>query len=98
MKQPGILGCKKKIGFDGYPENWPVFCIELTGIFIQRGILELISPASGWGSSKMPPRQNFQSVCLGMDLKMVVNNLLLMCLIHEGNMGGIRSWYQIGYS
>lgn len=43
----GILTCEEKNAFDVSPEICSVFCIELTGILIQRGLLELFSTTSG---------------------------------------------------
>ena len=49
MNQSGTLTSEEKIVFDGSPESWPVFRIELTGILIKRGLLELFNLASGGG-------------------------------------------------
>ena len=38
-KKMGLLTCKENIKFDGVYENWPVFCIEMTGILIKYRIL-----------------------------------------------------------
>ena len=98
-KQSGALTSKEKVLFDVSPEIWPFFCIEMTGILIQRRLLELFTLASGGVGSNTPPHLYFQYAWLGMVLKMVVNNFLLRWTIHEGNMDGIRlwSWLKVRY-
>ena len=50
----GILTCEENIAFDGSPESWPVFRIELTGIIIQLRLLQLFPPASSGGVGNIP--------------------------------------------
>ena len=99
LKQTRILTCDQKIAFDGYPDSWPVFRIELTGIIIQRGLFQLYSPTSSKIDGKTPPHENFQSVWMEMVLKMTVNNLSLRWPMHEGNMDGIllQAWLKVRY-
>ena len=44
-----------EIVFDVYLDSWLVFCIEMTGILIQRGLLELFTLAPGGGGVNMHP-------------------------------------------
>ena len=76
--------CDKKITFDGVYESWPVFRIEITGILIKYGLIELISHALSGGSDVAPPHMYFQSSCLGAVLKMAVNNSLMRWPMYEG--------------
>ena len=45
-----ILNFGEDVAFDSSPESWPVFRIELTGILIKRGLLELLPTMSGDGA------------------------------------------------
>ena len=45
-KKKIILTCEEKITFDGVSESFPVFRIEMTGILIKHGLLQLFSLAS----------------------------------------------------
>ena len=54
-KQKGLLTCEEKIIFDGVSESWPVFRIDMTGILIKYGLLQLFSLASVGGPGVTPP-------------------------------------------
>ena len=54
-KQMGILTCEENITFDGASESWPVFRIEMTGILIKNGFLQLLYFSSVGGPSITPP-------------------------------------------
>ena len=49
-KQNGILNFEDKITFGSVSESWPVFRIDMTGILIKRGLLQLI-PITSFGGS-----------------------------------------------
>ena len=69
-----------------------LFFIKLTGIIIKRALLELFSPESIGAGGRTPPNQNFQSVWMGMALKMAFINSSLRWPVYEVNMDGIRLW------
>ena len=98
-KQMGILTCEEKITFDGASESWPVFCIEMAGIFIKHLILQLIYFASVGGSGVTPPHLYFQSACLRALINMAVNNSPLRWPMQEGNKDGVDflSWLKVRY-
>ena len=72
--QKGILTCEEKIKFDGFSESLTVFRIEITGILIKYGLLQLFYLASVGGSGVTPPHLYFQSAWLGVEFNMAVNN------------------------
>ena len=84
-KQKGLLTCKEKLKFDGVSETWPIFRIEMTGILIKYGLIQLFSLASGGGPGVTPPYLYFQSSCMVEVLMMAVNNSPLRWLMHEGD-------------
>ena len=55
-----ILTCEGNIAFDFSPESWPVFHIELTGIIIQCGLLQLFSPTPSGDGGNLPLHHNYQ--------------------------------------
>ena len=54
-EQMGILTCEENITFDGASESWPVFRIEMTGILIKNGFLQMLYFSSVGGPSITPP-------------------------------------------
>ena len=98
-KQMGVLTCEENIKFDGASESWPVFRIEMTGILIKHGILQLLSLASVGGSGFITPDLYFHFSWLVAVLKMSVNNLLLRWPVHQGNKYGVDlwSWLKVRY-
>ena len=84
-KEIGVLTCEENITFDGASEIYPVFCIDMTGIIIKRGLFHVLSLESVGGFGINPPNLYFQSTWLGAVFKMAVNNLLIRWPMHEGN-------------
>ena len=72
--QKGIFTCEEKKAFVGASESWPVFLIEMTGILIKYGLIQLFSFALVGGCGNTPPHLYFQSFWLGEVLNMAVNN------------------------
>ena len=99
MKHMGILTCEDKITFYGASESWPVFRIEMKGILIKHGLLQLLSFAYVGGSGVTPLHLYFQSAWLGAVINMAFNNSSLRWAMHEGNKDGVDlwSWIKVRY-
>ena len=54
VKYSGNITSEEKIVFDVSPDSWPFFRIEMPGILIQSGLLDLFNPASGGGDCNTP--------------------------------------------
>ena len=91
-KNMGIPTCEENITFYGVSESWPVFRIEITGILIKHGFLQLFSLASVGGSGVTPAHLYFQSSWLGAEL---IWRLITCCLVGRC-MKGIKTVWTCG--
>ena len=91
-KSAGILTYEEDIVFDGYPEIWPIFHVELNGVLMEFGLLSVLSTTSGAGGGATHTKLFFQEIWLGKVLQLTVNNTTLQLPMGKGVIYGISLW------
>ena len=92
MNKCVILTCGEDIAFDGSPEIWPIFCMELGSILMNHGTLMVISTTSGAGVGETLTKLFFRLIWLGRVMQLPVNNTILRWPMGKGGDDGISIW------